>query len=119
MTIPDFDDIVFEGLNKDYGAYILRKKYNRVVILSIILAGLSGCAIVLIPYFLVRARKSEAVYTYTYVTIDKMGAPGGQLAVPEIPAGPATLPGALFAPPRRRVPGHEPGPVRAGQAGQW
>lgn len=32
MKIPDFDDIIFERRNKEYGAYFLRKRYNRVVL---------------------------------------------------------------------------------------
>jgi protein TonB len=31
--IPGFDDILFESRNKEYGAYQLRKKYNRVLLL--------------------------------------------------------------------------------------
>ena len=35
--IPNFDDIVFEIRNKEYGAYILRKKYNRTCYLSLLI----------------------------------------------------------------------------------
>ena len=35
--IPDFDDIVFEIRNKEYGAYMLRKKYNRNLIKSFLI----------------------------------------------------------------------------------
>lgn len=48
--IPSFDDIVFENRNKEYGAYQLRKKYNRVVMW----ATLIGCFIIsmaiIVPY---------------------------------------------------------------------
>ncbi len=48
--IPTFDDIVFENRNKEYGAYQIRKKYNRVVLISTLI----GCAIiataVIVPY---------------------------------------------------------------------
>jgi periplasmic protein TonB len=33
---PSFDDIVFEIRNKQYGAYVLRKNYNRNVIISLL-----------------------------------------------------------------------------------
>ena len=33
IKAPAFDDIVFENRNKEYGAYKLRKKYNRTVIM--------------------------------------------------------------------------------------
>ena len=31
---PDFDDIIFEGRNKEYGAYVLRRVYNKYVSIS-------------------------------------------------------------------------------------
>ena len=35
--IPTFDDIVFENRNQEYGAYQIRKKYNRVVLISLLI----------------------------------------------------------------------------------
>ncbi len=32
--VPDLKDIVFEGRNKEYGAYALRNLYNKYVSLS-------------------------------------------------------------------------------------
>jgi periplasmic protein TonB len=56
--IPTFDDIVFENRNKEYGAYQLRKRYNRVVLIATII----GCAIiataVIVPY--INASRSAA-----------------------------------------------------------
>jgi protein TonB len=77
MRIPDFDDIVFERLNKEYGAYLLRKRYNRVVFLSVILAVISGCLIVLIPFLRTPELKNQEVYTARYVSMDKLMAPPG------------------------------------------
>ena len=37
IKAPAFDDIVFEDRNKEYGAYKLRKKYNRTVIVSLLI----------------------------------------------------------------------------------
>ncbi len=37
MKAPAFDDIVFEIRNKEYGAYRLRKKYNRNVIIALLI----------------------------------------------------------------------------------
>ena len=42
--VPGFDEIIFENRNKEYGAYDLRKSYNRTTSISI----LSGVAIVAI-----------------------------------------------------------------------
>lgn len=49
--IPDFDDIVFENRNKEYGAYILRKKYHRTAIMALIVGIMVLCAAVITPYF--------------------------------------------------------------------
>ena len=38
MGIPKINDIIFENPNKEFDAYLLRKRYNRVVVKSIILA---------------------------------------------------------------------------------
>jgi protein TonB len=35
--IPDFDDIIFETRNREYGAYVLRKKYAITVIISLLI----------------------------------------------------------------------------------
>lgn len=43
----DLLDVVFEGRNKDYGAYELRKKYNRRIILALgITAAIAAAAII-------------------------------------------------------------------------
>src|SRR5262245_38153658 len=36
----DLDEIVFEGRSKDYGAYEMRKKYNRYLERAALIAGL-------------------------------------------------------------------------------
>jgi protein TonB len=48
--IPTFDDIVFENRNKEYGAYQIRKKYNRVVLISTLIGVFILCTTVIIPY---------------------------------------------------------------------
>jgi protein TonB len=88
--IPDFDDILFESRNKEYGAYSLRKRYNRVVIGSLIISIIIGCAAVLIPYFRIPAKKGkDVVYSVRYVTMENMRPPDEQVYVPDIPAPPA------------------------------
>ena len=47
---PTFDDIVFENRNKEYGAYQLRKKYNRVVLISTLIGCIALGLAVIIPY---------------------------------------------------------------------
>jgi protein TonB len=38
VTAESLDDIVFEGRNKEYGAYYIRKRYNRFVIIAFVFA---------------------------------------------------------------------------------
>jgi protein TonB len=77
MLIPDFNDIIFERLNKEYGAYLLRKRYNRVVSFSIVLSIIIGCLIVLIPFLRTPEQKNQEIYTARYVSMDKLMAPPG------------------------------------------
>jgi protein TonB len=49
--IPNFDDIVFAIRNKEYGGYLLRKKYNRNVIISILI-GIMIMVATIIPLYL-------------------------------------------------------------------
>ncbi len=37
LNVPAFDDIVFKARNKEYGAYKLRKKYNRTVTVALLI----------------------------------------------------------------------------------
>ncbi|MEI6275419.1 MAG: energy transducer TonB [Prolixibacteraceae bacterium] len=48
--IPTFDDIVFENRNQEYGAYQIRKKYNRVVLISTLIGIVILGLIVIVPY---------------------------------------------------------------------
>jgi periplasmic protein TonB len=83
--VPDFDDIIFERLNKEYGAYSLRKRYNRVVSLSVLTAIIIGCAAVLIPYVRYPAQKSKNVYTSVFMAMENMSPPGEHAGIPEPP----------------------------------
>ena len=48
--IPTFDDIVFENRNQEYGAYQIRKKYNRVVMLATVIGVIVISLCIIIPY---------------------------------------------------------------------
>ncbi len=50
FRIEDFDDIVFRNRNKEYGAYQIRKKYNRTIVTAIILSSLIMTAVIVIPF---------------------------------------------------------------------
>lgn len=102
MKIPDFDDIIFEKLNKEYGAYYLRKGCNRVVLIAIVAACILGSAVVLIPYFRIPAEKSKEIYNLVYVTMENLKPPEEPAGLPQLPAPPATqqtVPAARIAAP--------------------
>jgi len=50
--ILDFDDIVFENRNKEYGAYQLRKKYKRAVITGFVVSSLFAVLVIVLPFVL-------------------------------------------------------------------
>jgi len=56
---PSFDDIVFEIRNKQYGAYVLRKKYSRNVIISILIGIIILATAVITPYLNAKALESR------------------------------------------------------------
>ena len=53
INAPAFDDIVFETRNKEYGAYKLRKKYNRTVIVALL------ADLMLLPALLILFEKTK------------------------------------------------------------
>jgi protein TonB len=84
QNIPDFNDILFENRNKEYGAYFMRKRYNRTVVFSITMAVIIGSVAVLIPYLRMPALKKDVVYNVHYVSIENMRKPAEQIAVPDV-----------------------------------
>ncbi len=61
IDITDFDDLVFQNRNKDYGAYRLRKRYNLVLFTGIIIASFLVSSLVIIP-FLARPDHEDLVF---------------------------------------------------------
>jgi len=105
MSIPDFDDIIFEKFNKKYGAYFLRKSYKRTLIASIITACIIGCAVVLIPYFRIPPEKSKEIYNSVFVTMENLKTPDEPVGLPQVPvptAPPNTAPAARISAPVAR-----------------
>jgi periplasmic protein TonB len=90
VSISDFNDLVFEHKNRDYGAYQLRKRYNRAVITGTIIASLLAVVVILIP-FLARP-SSERIISggggYIQVRMDKLQPPPEEIYVPPAPPPP-------------------------------
>ena len=83
----DFDDLLFEMRNKDYGAYQLRKRYNSVVVAGIILASLLVGCVVILPFVLNSG--SDRVLSggagFVQVQLENFEPPVEQIMIPPAP----------------------------------
>jgi protein TonB len=89
-NIPDFNDILFESRNREYGAYQLRKSYNSVIIAGIFVASFIVSSAVIIPFL---ARPSdERIVTggrrYVQVRMQNLEPPKNDIYVPPAPPPP-------------------------------
>jgi protein TonB len=90
FRISDFDDLVFEHKNRDYGAYQLRKRYNRAVLTGTIIASILAVAVILIP-FLARPSSDRIISGgngYVQVRMEKLQPPPEEIYVPPAPPPP-------------------------------
>jgi len=88
--MPDFNDLLFEMRNKDYGAYQLRKRYNAVVIAGIILSSILVSSAVILP-FIITPRSDHVIrggYNYVQVDMENLQPPTDQIIVPLPPPPP-------------------------------
>src|ERR1035437_5471662 len=89
---PAFDDIVFEDRNKEYGAYKLRKKYNRNVSIALLIGILIMGTVIITPYINAKASDSRSRRAERQVEIkmEKLDQPNEQVAPPPPPPPPPT-----------------------------
>ena len=52
---PTFDEIIFEFRNKEYGAYVLRKKYNKYMTIALSIGVVVMCIALITPYLSAKA----------------------------------------------------------------
>lgn len=90
IKAPAFDDIVFENRNKEYGAYSLRKKYNRNVIIALIIGIIILGTAVIAPYLNAKAAENKAKKAERQVEIkmENLDHPAEQVAPPPPPPPP-------------------------------
>jgi protein TonB len=89
----DFDDLLFQSRNKDYGAYQLRKKYNSVVIAGIILASLVVSLAVILP-FVLRPRSDNVLMgnrSFIQVNMENLEPPKEEIYIPPSPPPPQAV----------------------------
>jgi len=87
---PAFDDIVFENRNKEYGAYTLRKKYNRNVMIALLIGVLIMGTAIIAPYLNTKAAESKAKKAERQVEIvmENLDQPAEAVAPPPPPPPP-------------------------------
>jgi protein TonB len=90
INAPDFDDIVFEVRNKEYGAYKLRKKYNRNVLIGLLIGILIIGTAIITPYINAKALENKAKRAERQVEIkmENLDQPNEQVAPPPPPPPP-------------------------------
>ena len=88
FNIKDFDDLIFEFRNRDYGAYQLRKKYNSALLTGLIISLFIGSSLVIIP-FIGRKPADMIVYggssRYVSVNMDVLEPPKEEFYIPSAP----------------------------------
>ena len=60
---PDLNDLAFSGRNKDYGSFVLRKKYPRALFYSFVLAVVLVLLMTLIPLSIYYFKGQEIAFT--------------------------------------------------------
>jgi protein TonB len=86
---PAFDDIVFEIRNKEYGAYSLRKKYSRNVLISLLIGIFILGTAVITPFINAKAVENKKRAERTVVmNMEKLDTPTEQVAPPPPPPPP-------------------------------
>jgi protein TonB len=87
---PSFDDIVFEIRNKEYGAYRLRKKYNRNVMIGALVGVLILCTAIITPHIYAKAAegKKKREERQLEMVMENLDQPAEQVAPPPPPPPP-------------------------------
>jgi len=93
LRAPAFDDIVFELRNKEYGAYRLRKKYNRNVIIAMLIGIIIIATAVITPYLNAKSAqriRTERTETQVELQMENLDQPDEAVAPPPPPPPPPT-----------------------------
>jgi protein TonB len=86
---PAFDDIVFEIRNKEYGAYSLRKKYSRNVLISLLIGILILGTAVITPFINAKAvENKKRAERQVEIKMENLNTPTEQVAPPPPPPPP-------------------------------
>jgi periplasmic protein TonB len=89
----DFDDIVFTHRNKEYGAYLLRKKYSRNVTISTLVGIIIAGVAIIIPYLNARALddRQRLAQRQVEIKLENLEQPVEQIVLPPPPPPPSDV----------------------------
>jgi len=92
INAPAFDDIVFEVRNKEYGAYKLRKKYNRTVLIALAIGIVILATAIITPFISAKAAENSKKRAERQVVIkmENLDTPHDVVAPPPPPPPPPT-----------------------------
>jgi len=103
IDAPAFDDIVFEIRNKEYGAYRLRKKYSRNMLIATLIGVIIIATAIITPFLNAKALESKTKREERQVEIkmENLDQPTDVVAPPPPPPPPAqeTVQQAKYVPP--------------------
>jgi periplasmic protein TonB len=90
IKAPSFDDIVFEIRNKEYGAYKLRKKYSRTMIVALLIGILIIGTAIVTPYLNAKAAETrkQRAERQVEIKLENLDQPNEQVAPPPPPPPP-------------------------------
>jgi protein TonB len=90
VKAPAFDDIVFEERNKEYGAYKLRKRYNRTVLVALIVGIIIIGTAVITPYLNAKAleNRQKRAERQVEIKLENLDQPNETVAPPPPPPPP-------------------------------
>jgi protein TonB len=101
--IPNFDEIVFKTRNKEYGAYVLRKRYNHNLIVAMMIGVIVLGTLVIAPYLNARAADTHAKHDELRVEIkmEDLDRPTEKVAPPpELPPPTDAVQQQKYVPPQ-------------------
>jgi len=84
----DIDEIVFEKRNKDYGAYFLRKAYNKYVTRALSISVLALLLATIIPFLIFKQARSINIDVDNGAKFENMNVPKDEEAPPPPPPPP-------------------------------
>jgi protein TonB len=90
IRVPAFDDIVFEKRNKEYGAYAMRKKYHRTLLVAMLVGIIIVATAVITPYLNAKAleNRTKRAERQVEIKMENLEQPTETVAPPPPPPPP-------------------------------